>query len=126
MLTRLISKLKSITFLGLVFLTSIEAAKIEKNSIELGGAISGTYTNYQTSKQYSTSLTPLLAYYFSDHWFLEFGLGLSYFYSSSTDTSVSNISGQGGLGFYTRISENVVFAIPILFDAYYTDGRLNS
>ena len=125
MLSKFISIIKNITILGLLISTSINAAKIERNSLELGGAISGTYTNYQTSKQYSTGLTPLLAYYFSDHWFLEVGLGLSYFYSSSTDTSVSNISGQGGIGFYTRISENVVFAIPLFVDTYYTDGRMN-
>lgn len=116
-------KLLTILVMAAICFGDIQAAKIEKYTLELGGLFGGTYQFSSSSNFFVTTLSPILTYYFANHWFLEVGLGLQYVSSTYPGISESrsfSIMPSGGLGYYLRLSEVFVFAVPIFFNtAYY-------
>lgn len=115
----------TVILVSVITLSQAQAARIEKGTVELGGLFAGYYQFSDTSQTFLTAVTPLLSYYFSEHWFIEGGIGLqyaSYAFSAFPTNRTLSILPTAGIGFYTRLSNSIVFAIPIFFNtSYYFD-----
>lgn len=106
----------------LLLQTNLVAAKVEKNTLEVGGFFSGFYEFSETRQFFVTGLGPSISYYFSDNWFIESGLGLQYSSSAFTGFPTSRsftILPTAGIGYYMRLSDTLIFALPLFFNTSY-------
>lgn len=110
------------TYLILVLLfsaTQLHANFLRDGIKEIGGGISGTTHQQYNYTQFGFEVAPTFAYYFSAHWFLATGVNVGYFYQTTRHQnfnytiSYAQLYPKVGIGYYTMISENLAFAIPV-------------
>jgi hypothetical protein len=105
-------KASQILFLAVIFCSKIQAAKIEKGTIEIGGNLNGYYATDALGEQLQLGLSPTLGYYFTDLLFFEGNLISSYNWRSN-GFSYLNIGMGGAFGAYFHLTEKFVLAIPV-------------
>lgn len=106
-------------FFSIFLVSNIHPTIIQQGTKEIGGGVSGTTQRKYNITSFNLVLAPSFSYYFSEHWFASTAINLGYFYETtrylSTDytSSTMQLYPKIGIGYYTSITENIVFALPV-------------
>ncbi|AFM11689.1 hypothetical protein [Turneriella parva] len=109
----------SLVIIWLCAATQLQANFLHKDTKEIGGGFSGTTQNQYNYTSFGLEVAPTFSYYFSTHWFVASGLSLGYFYQTTRHqtfnytSSYAQLNPKLGIGYYTMITDNLAFAIPV-------------